>query len=177
MRKSSNSPLAAISLPSISHRRSGTAHRKSVQHERHELPWPDPSDQNADAHRHENDQGNIVHMQLKAQEMNRHDVNQINGEAGAGYDVDRPPKPRGERYARYIEQSDDGRQQPDEPVSPHRRIIPSAQHRRCDMQGDEAHRRQQRYRLPPWLSRSEEHTSELQSLMRISYAVFCLKKQ
>src|SRR3546814_5870961 len=26
------------------------------------------------------------------------------------------------------------------------------------------------------LSRSEEHTSELQSLMRISYAVFCLKK-
>src|SRR3546814_4931960 len=27
------------------------------------------------------------------------------------------------------------------------------------------------------LLRSEEHTSELQSLMRISYAVFCLKKQ
>src|SRR3546814_2191790 len=26
-------------------------------------------------------------------------------------------------------------------------------------------------------ARSEEHTSELQSLMRISYAVFCLKKQ
>src|SRR3546814_9689782 len=26
-----------------------------------------------------------------------------------------------------------------------------------------------------WLARSEEHTSELQSLMRISYAVFCLK--
>src|SRR3546814_8323276 len=35
--------------------------------------------------------------------------------------------------------------------------------------------------LPNWRSqsnlRSEEHTSELQSLMRISYAVFCLKKQ
>src|SRR3546814_8197831 len=29
--------------------------------------------------------------------------------------------------------------------------------------------------LPCW--RSEEHTSELQSLMRISYAVFCLKKK
>src|SRR3546814_2663853 len=31
----------------------------------------------------------------------------------------------------------------------------------------------------PWNSylRSEEHTSELQSLMRISYAVFCLKKK
>src|SRR3546814_7151465 len=27
------------------------------------------------------------------------------------------------------------------------------------------------------MRRSEEHTSELQSLMRISYAVFCLKKQ
>src|SRR3546814_10178466 len=33
--------------------------------------------------------------------------------------------------------------------------------------------------LTPRLSntRSEEHTSELQSLMRISYAVFCLKKK
>src|SRR3546814_4459469 len=29
----------------------------------------------------------------------------------------------------------------------------------------------------PHPSRSEEHTSELQSLMRISYAVFCLKKK
>src|SRR3546814_1031647 len=36
--------------------------------------------------------------------------------------------------------------------------------------------------LPIWIdymrvARSEEHTSELQSLMRISYAVFCLKKK
>src|SRR3546814_1807355 len=29
----------------------------------------------------------------------------------------------------------------------------------------------------PDMARSEEHTSELQSLMRISYAVFCLKKK
>src|SRR3546814_10214902 len=29
----------------------------------------------------------------------------------------------------------------------------------------------------PCAQRSEEHTSELQSLMRISYAVFCLKKK
>src|SRR3546814_6556952 len=29
----------------------------------------------------------------------------------------------------------------------------------------------------PFTHRSEEHTSELQSLMRISYAVFCLKKK
>src|SRR3546814_1644796 len=44
------------------------------------------------------------------------------------------------------------------------------------------------YSVSPWTSmansfsvspaaRSEEHTSELQSLMRISYAVFCLKKK
>src|SRR3546814_3718256 len=30
---------------------------------------------------------------------------------------------------------------------------------------------------PDLIFRSEEHTSELQSLMRISYAVFCLKKK
>src|SRR3546814_8238473 len=34
-----------------------------------------------------------------------------------------------------------------------------------------------RRRLWSAWSRSEEHTSELQSLMRISYAVFCLKKK
>src|SRR3546814_8554589 len=38
-----------------------------------------------------------------------------------------------------------------------------------------------RKQLPFWTlmdaARSEEHTSELQSLMRISYAVFCLKKK
>src|SRR3546814_10059484 len=31
--------------------------------------------------------------------------------------------------------------------------------------------------IPNLSGRSEEHTSELQSLMRISYAVFCLKKK
>src|SRR3546814_15120106 len=34
-----------------------------------------------------------------------------------------------------------------------------------------------RDRLPVRSDRSEEHTSELQSLMRISYAVFCLEKK
>src|SRR3546814_3304574 len=35
-----------------------------------------------------------------------------------------------------------------------------------------------RWVVPPAvIARSEEHTSELQSLMRISYAVFCLKKK
>src|SRR3546814_2805354 len=35
-----------------------------------------------------------------------------------------------------------------------------------------------KWNTPGWVpTRSEEHTSELQSLMRISYAVFCLKKK
>src|SRR3546814_3953955 len=38
-------------------------------------------------------------------------------------------------------------------------------------------RRPQRHLAQRHLVRSEEHTSELQSLMRISYAVFCLKKK
>src|SRR3546814_5524391 len=38
--------------------------------------------------------------------------------------------------------------------------------------GGDAHRT-----CPVRAERSEEHTSELQSLMRISYAVFCLKKK
>src|SRR3546814_2448881 len=43
----------------------------------------------------------------------------------------------------------------------------------------ERHVLQNRHRLEEreMLERSEEHTSELQSLMRISYAVFCLKKK
>src|SRR3546814_3187816 len=45
-------------------------------------------------------------------------------------------------------------------------------HRRLGDASDDGRFRQQIRRS--W--RSEEHTSELQSLMRISYAVFCLKK-
>src|SRR3546814_4360474 len=44
---------------------------------------------------------------------------------------------------------------------PHRHLAASGVHKGCWGQS----------------SRSEEHTSELQSLMRISYAVFCLKKK
>src|SRR3546814_9184641 len=40
-----------------------------------------------------------------------------------------------------------------------------------------AHRRSGAYPCSLPLRRSEEHTSELQSLMRTSYAVFCLKKK
>src|SRR3546814_8655985 len=49
----------------------------------------------------------------------------------------------------------------------YRRVLPDSR-----TQGRELDRR------PSLIScRSEEHTSELQSLMRISYAVFCLKKK
>src|SRR3546814_4301008 len=43
--------------------------------------------------------------------------------------------------------------------------------------GHHQHRRGEVVRLGQRMDRSEEHTSELQSLMRISYAVFCLKKK
>src|SRR3546814_10703737 len=47
-----------------------------------------------------------------------------------------------------------------------------ARHLAIDPRDSECHRR-----LRTGRPRSEEHTSELQSLMRISYAVFCLKKK
>src|SRR3546814_3994597 len=53
------------------------------------------------------------------------------------------------------------------PIKPGRVTMPACDHG-CDSDETLVHRRQQR---------SEEHTSELQSLMRISYAVFCLKKK
>src|SRR3546814_7147071 len=43
--------------------------------------------------------------------------------------------------------------------------------------GDRRHRSARPLRVRAGARRSEEHTSELQSLMRISYAVFCLKKK
>src|SRR3546814_5325274 len=42
---------------------------------------------------------------------------------------------------------------------------------------DEGYSRGTKWYLSHFPTRSEEHTSEIQSLMRISYAVFCSKKQ
>src|SRR3546814_2362944 len=50
-----------------------------------------------------------------------------------------------------------------------------SQGRRRTAAGHDPRRRRVHPPLPP--PRSEEHTSELQSLMRISYAVFCLKNK
>src|SRR3546814_1274234 len=56
------------------------------------------------------------------------------------------------------------------PASPPAFAAPPA----CRRQAASAARR---HAPPAFAPRSEEHTSELQSLMRISYAVFCLKKK
>src|SRR3546814_10294846 len=62
---------------------------------------------------------------------------------------------------------------PDEPDHRRRRLYGR---RRARRGGDRRRGRAARHRAHRE-SRSEEHTSELQSLMRISYAVFCLKKK
>src|SRR3546814_2837169 len=49
-------------------------------------------------------------------------------------------------------------------------------HQPVDRAADRRDLLQHRPAVGAGLERSEEHTSELQSLMRISYAVFCLKK-
>src|SRR3546814_10297040 len=61
------------------------------------------------------------------------------------------------------------------------RPVPADEHR---SQADEGVQQRDEFRHPGHFHaacapepRSEEHTSELQSLMRISYAVFCLKKK
>src|SRR3546814_8957234 len=64
-------------------------------------------------------------------------------------------------------------------VAARRRIIPATE--RVEAVGGADRARCDRPRRtvvrPEGTDRSEDHTSELQSLMRISYAVFCLKKK
>src|SRR3546814_6812680 len=70
---------------------------------------------------------------------------------------------------------------------PYTTLFRSSQEQQCDDQpGDRNHRERsakpfidsiERRAVHGLEQRSEEHTSELQSLMRISYAVFCLKKK
>src|SRR3546814_7275687 len=58
---------------------------------------------------------------------------------------------------------------------PYTTLFRSDQRRQHDLRGEAPHRPP--LRRPGDQERSEEHTSELQSLMRTSYAVFCLKKK
>src|SRR3546814_10866989 len=77
---------------------------------------------------------------------------------------------------------------PAEPVAPVRAVViafatagrlhrRAAQVRTAPPAKSPKARRHRRWRAAARPARSEEHTSELQSLMRISYAVFCLKKK
>src|SRR3546814_9791658 len=65
----------------------------------------------------------------------------------------------------------------------HVHFVEAGEHVAEVVRADRDHRRQADRRVhrvapaDPVPERSEEHTSELQSLMRISYAVFCLKKK
>src|SRR3546814_10373681 len=58
-----------------------------------------------------------------------------------------------------------------------RSAAPGERHRRLMLAGHHDLGFRGRRPLHVLVLRSEEHTSELQSLMRISYAVFCLKKK
>src|SRR3546814_1433577 len=64
---------------------------------------------------------------------------------------------------------------------PYTTLFRSSRPARCDAAGRGRHRLRPRLALVGRRGakqrRSEEHTSELQSLMRISYAVFCLQKK
>src|SRR3546814_9220110 len=63
-------------------------------------------------------------------------------------------------------------------VGPARHIAAAGRgHRAAGCAGDGGHGSPRHQGGAQHASRSEEHTSELQSLMRISYAVFCLKKK
>src|SRR3546814_5049186 len=61
------------------------------------------------------------------------------------------------------------------------RIIDESNQNKCilidESERERVHERAHDERCKWQRVRSEEHTSELQSLMRISYAVFCLKKK
>src|SRR3546814_3870988 len=71
----------------------------------------------------------------------------------------------------YITTMNENYAQPDLPEDKHGDVIRGAWHyARYEAQGDNTAQ-------APCVTRSEEHTSELQSLMRISYAVFCLNKK
>src|SRR3546814_1284792 len=62
-------------------------------------------------------------------------------------------------------------------LAAHARAAGESRTRYCSVSpGSASSLRQRGIHAGAW-SRSEEHTSELQSLMRISYAVFCLKKK
>src|SRR3546814_3794828 len=104
-----------------------------------------------------------------------HAVDGVPVERAQGFAADRPVRLDGRSYLRRL--SLDGRVQGSQVTRfvPRTRTIgrrdlplhPIARRGHCEL----------RHAACVDMDRSEEHTSELQSLMRISYAVFCLKKK
>src|SRR3546814_1330161 len=110
----------------------------------------------------------------QAEHIRSHEIDRDRGgqfRSGSGYrqrqDDEQRHKPPPARHADDVEQQRaDGIEDENDGDVPER--VPRIS--RCGVIGDQP---RQLDRVP----RSEEHTSELQSLMRISYAVFCLKKK
>src|SRR3546814_1557861 len=88
---------------------------------------------------------------------------------GLGIEPEASRRGRGNRrLARFLRHAPAPPKPLPQPAAPSRyRLMPARRGRRCGRAARPARLR----------GRSEEHTSELQSLMRISYAVFCLKKK
>src|SRR3546814_9804791 len=96
----------------------------------------------------------------------------VQGQSGRG-DLERHRDPRARQSRRAGIEAGDGRQGGAVQAVRRRRFDrPRGRRRRSAA----FHRGGRAARAELW-RRSEEHTSELQSLMRISYAVFCLKKK
>src|SRR3546814_6328046 len=104
---------------------------------------------------------------LGQEQRSRIEAEVMRGEPAAG-DEDvglalHEPEERAERHQAAVAR--EGGRAPEIEARPHH---PARRDRHPDRAHGEQHDRRER---------SEEHTSELQSLMRISYAVFCLKKK
>src|SRR3546814_2607084 len=83
--------------------------------------------------------------------------------APAGQIARSPPRAKGQRHSHRTDGAGSG-------------VWPTGR-RRARIEAKSSFPRQKPGHLLSASHRSEEHTSELQSLMRISYAVFCLKKK
>src|SRR3546814_2663321 len=84
------------------------------------------------------------------------------------------------RILRLKENADDGSRHTSRTLARCAARSAATRSRRSGDGGDRAHpgkSKRRQHHVRHCCGRSEEHTSELQSLMRISYAVFCLKKK
>src|SRR3546814_1643044 len=118
------------------------------------------------------DAGNAVHLERQDQPVPMYRAILV--------EIVDDPQPRLLPFLQADERSGDRAVDPDRPadlaIDAHR-LPRDPQHDLLARHGRQLRLQPGRDRLRPGRKRSEEHTSELQSLMRISYAVFCLKKK